>query len=214
MQLMGRITGHTAEADAYAAWWTGIVDRVRTRLAAAKQPPTPAFLWRAPGYLDCCATFTSATNLGQLVTAAGGENIADRMLSTKQGVLSPEAVLSRNPAVVLATGANWAPRTPAKPGTFVPLGYTENPAAASQQLRSIVDRQPGFGRLGAVQQHRTYVVWHHFYDSPYNALALEWFAKWMHPDLFRDVDPDASMRELHQKFLPVDYSGAFWAPLP
>ncbi|MFP5020765.1 ABC transporter substrate-binding protein [Pseudonocardia phyllosphaerae] len=213
VKLMGRITGHEREADAFAGWWTGIVDRVRSRLAAAKPPPTPTFLWRAPGYLDCCATFTTS-NLGQLVTAAGGANIAQGMLPGKQGVLSPEAVLSRNPAVVLTTGANWAPGTQAKPGSFVPLGYDEQPGPAAAQLRSVVDKQVGFDQLGAVRNHRTYVVWHHFYDSPYNALALEWFAKWLHPDQFRDVDPDASMRELHEKFLPVEDTGTFWAPLP
>jgi iron complex transport system substrate-binding protein len=57
-------------------------------------------------------------------------------------------------------------------------------------------------------------VWHHFYDSPYNGLAVVWFAKWLHPELFADVDPDAMVRELHQRFLPLPARGAFWTGLP
>ena len=36
----------------------------------------------------------------------------------------------------------------------------------------------------------------------------------MHPDLFADIDPQADMKELHEKFLPVEASGTFWTGLP
>jgi iron complex transport system substrate-binding protein len=212
IELMGRLTGHDDAARRYADYYRGQLDMVRSRLAAAHPPPTPAFLWRAPGYFDCCSSFAHS-NLGSLVAFAGGDNLADRFLPTKQGTLSPETVLTQNPPVVIATGADWAPGTPAKQGGFVKLGYQEAPAAAQAQLRAIVDGQAGFDRLSAVTDHRAYAVWHHFYDSPYNGLAVVWFAKWLHPELFRDVDPDATVRDLHQRFLPVPATGSFWTGL-
>ena len=42
---------------------------------------------------------------------------------------------------------------------------------------------------------------------------MQAFAKWMHPELFADIDPDATMKELHDTFLPIDYSGVFWGSL-
>lgn len=212
VQLMGKLLGRTTDADRYVSYYRSAVQAVQARLAAARQPPTPAFLWRAPGYYDCCSTF-ARSNLGALVTFAGGDNLGDSVLNTKQGTLSPESVLSHNSPVVIATGADWAPGGPAAAGTFVPLGYNEAPARARDQLRAVVDRQAGFSNLKAVQTGRTYVVWHHFYDSPYNYLAIQWFAKWLHPDLFPDVDPDAGIRELHDRFLPIAAGGAFWAGL-
>ncbi|MBU3062513.1 ABC transporter substrate-binding protein [Nocardia sp. NEAU-G5] len=212
VELMGALLDRKAEAANFIAYYRSAVDGVRSRLDAAKQPATATFLWRAPGYFDCCSSF-ARSNLAAIVNYAGGENLADDLLPGQQGSISPETVLSRNPQVVIATGANWAPNTPAKPGSFVPLGYDQSPARAQAQLRAIIDRQAGFSQLGAVQQHRTYAVWHHFYDSPYNFLAIQWFAKWMHPDLFADVDPDAGLRALHEKFLPVPVGGAFWAEL-
>jgi iron complex transport system substrate-binding protein len=213
MRILGRLFGRTAQADQFIAYYQKAVDDVRARLAAAHQPPTPVFLWRAPGYYDCCATFAES-NLGQLVTFAGGSNISDGLFPGPQGTLSPETVINRNPPVVIATGANWAPGTPATPGGYVPLGYDENRAAADAQLRTVIDKQAGFAGLAAVTGRRTYVVWHHFYDSPYNFLAVQWFAKWLHPDLFPDVDPDAGVQALHSTFLPIPATGTFWAQLP
>ncbi|GAA3546352.1 ABC transporter substrate-binding protein [Amycolatopsis ultiminotia] len=212
VRLMGTILGRTAEADAFASYYQAAIDRVRSTLAAAHEPPTPTFLWRAPGYFECCSSFAKS-NLAKVVQFAGGANLADDVLKTPQGAISPETILSRNPDVIIATGADWAPGTPASPGTFVPLGYRENAAAAAAQLKSIVQKQAGFPQLKAVREHRTYAAWHHFYDSPYNFLAVEWFAKWLHPELFRDVDPDATIRELHTKFLPIPYQGTFWTEL-
>ena len=213
IRLMGQLFGRDAEAEQYIAYYQSAVKTVRDRLAAAHQPPTPTFLWRAPGYYDCCSSF-ARSNLGALVSYAGGDNLADSLLSTKQGTLSPETLLSHNPAVIIATGADWAPgSTPAAPGSFVALGYNETAQAAASQLSAIIAKQPGFANLQAVTGHRTYVVWHHFYDSPYNYLAIQWFAKWMHPDLFPDIDPNAGIRDLHQKFLPIPPGGTFWTGL-
>ncbi|GAA1026390.1 MULTISPECIES: ABC transporter substrate-binding protein [Amycolatopsis] len=213
VRLMGALTGKTAEAEAFASYYQAAVDRVRSRLAAAHEPPTSTFLWRAPGYFECCSSFAKS-NLAALVDLAGGKNLADDVLKTRQGTVSPEAVLSRDPDVVIATGADWAPGTSAKPGEFIPLGYSEKGPDARARLQAIVQKQAGFSGLKAVREHRVYAAWHHFYDSPYNFLAVEWFAKWLHPGLFQDVDPDATIRELHAKFLPIPYEGTFWAELP
>ena len=213
VELLGKLLDRNVEAANFVHYYQSIVGEVRSRLEAAKQPPTPTFLWRAPGYFDCCSSFAKS-NLAAIVNYAGGENMADNMLPGKQGAISPEAVLARNPDVVIATGADWSPDTPAAAGSFVPLGYDEQRPQAQQQLRSIVDKEAGFSQLRAVRDHRTFAAWHHFYDSPYNFLAIQWFAKWLHPDLFRDVDPDAGFRDLHEKFLPVPAKGTFWAGLP
>ncbi len=213
VNLFGKLLGRERQAEAFTSYYQAKMDDVRQRLAAAKAPATPAFLWRAPGYFECCSSFAKS-NLAALVAYAGGNNLADGMLPGQQGTISPEAVLTSNPDVILATGANWSPDTPAAPGTFVPLGYDQSPGTAEDQLRAIVDKQAGFSTLSAVRNHRTYAVWHHFYDSPYNYLAVQWFAKWLHPELFTDIDPDAGLRELHEKFLPIAASGTFWTALP
>ena len=64
------------------------------------------FLWRGPGVNDPGATYSTA-NLGAIVTATGGTNIADSLLSGEEGVLTPEQVIASNPKNIIATGGEW-----------------------------------------------------------------------------------------------------------
>lgn len=214
-RLLGTIMGREPVAEAFVGFYETQVEMVRSRLAAPELPAEArprTFLYRAAGLLECCATFGDS-NLGELVEAAGGENLGAAMLPGAEGVLNPEAVLDADPDVIIATGANWKNQEtkPADVG-FVSLGYGAGPAAA-EQLDGLTD-QPGWSALSAVRTGQFYGVWHQFYTSPYNFVALVRFAKWLHPDRFADVDPDGIFRELHERFLPVPYRGAFWTQLP
>ena len=106
VRLLGKVLGHEKEAEEYAQFYESKVDMVHDRLEKAKANPTPTFLWRAPGYFDCCSTFAKS-NLAQLVTAAGGKNLGDDMIEGKQGQVSPEALAGKDPDVIIATGADW-----------------------------------------------------------------------------------------------------------
>lgn len=213
IRMMGQLMGRETQAEEFIDYYEQKVSAVTDRLAEKKPNPTPTFLWRAPGYFDCCSTFANS-NLAQIVSLAGGENLGDSMIDAKQGQVSPEALAGKNPDVIIATGADWDQgKTPVKAGSYVPLGYTESKEDAQNALREVVDKQPAVREVSAVKNKRTYVAWHHFYDSPYNFLAVEMFAKAMHPDLFGDINPDQEVRELHEKFLPIEASGTFWAGL-
>ena len=214
VRVRGKVLGHEKEAEKYARFYESKVGMVHKRLEKTKATPTPTFLWRAPGYFDCCSTFAKS-NLAQLVTAAGGKNLGDDMIEGKQGQVSPEALAGKDPDVIIATGADWtgAKQQPKKTG-FIPLGYDESADQAARDFQRVVNGQPVLKEMRAVKDKRAYAAWHHFYDSPYNYLAIEWFAKAMHPDLFADIDPQADMKELHEKFLPVEASGTFWTGLP
>ena len=43
--------------------------------------------------------------------------------------------------------------------------------------------------------------------------AAEVLAKWIHPELFADLDPAATLAEINKRFLAVPYTGDFWADL-
>ena len=124
--------------------------------------------------------------------------------------MNPEVLFSTNPAVIIGTGADWAESTPGSQG--VPFGYETNPEAVQKQLAFLADRK-GWSNLKAVQSKQFYSVYHQFYTSPSHLVALQVFAKWLYPDEFKDVDPDATMREYHTRFSPIPLTGQFWAQL-
>lgn len=52
-----------------------------------------------------------------------------------------------------------------------------------------------------------------FYGAPYEFLPIQQFAKWFHPDLFADLDPEKNFEEFYRKFLPVTYKPGYFASL-
>lgn len=213
IRMMGQLLGREKQAEDFITYYEQKVHSVTDLLAEKKPTPTPTFLWRAPGYFDCCSTFAKS-NLAQIVNFAGGKNLGDDMIDAKQGQVSPEALAGKNPEVIIATGADWDQgKTPVKEGAYVPLGYSESKPEAQKALGEVVGKQPAVREVKAVKNKRTFVAWHHFYDSPYNFLAVEMFAKAMHPSLFSDIDVDREVRDLHDKFLPIEATGTFWAGL-
>jgi len=207
--LLGRLYGQEERAQAVADYYTQQVNLVFSRLDAIKTPAPSVFLLRAAGLLDCCGTFGRA-NLGMLIERAGGNNIAAGRFPGWAGTMSPEAVLTADPDIIIATGSNWTYSPGAK--GFVSLGYGANPEEARAQLRALTDA-PGWSILQAVRSGRFYAVWHQFYNSPFHFAILQQFAKWMYPDQFADLDPASALAEYHRRFLPISYGGTFWVGL-
>jgi iron complex transport system substrate-binding protein len=44
-------------------------------------------------------------------------------------------------------------------------------------------------------------------------VAIQQLAKWFHPELFKDLDPDATFADFSQKFLPLPYQPGYWISL-
>ena len=212
IQLMGRILGRRDEADEFTDFYTGQMNRI---YAAVDQIPIEdrpvVFIERAAGYNpnSCCNTF-GASNLGRLVDLAGGRNWGSQLFPGFGGNVSLEAVFADDPDVIIGTGANWSEANPAT--TAVLFGYEASPEAVQQQL-AVLAARPGWPEMSAVKNGEFHSVYHQFYNSPYHFVAMQAFATWLHPDLFPDLDPEATMIELHDRFLPIDYSGIFWASL-
>ncbi|MDK6382984.1 hypothetical protein QP127_24440, partial [Citrobacter freundii] len=78
------LLGREKQAEDFINYYEKKVNKVADRLAEKKPAPTPTFLWRAPGYFDCCSTFAKS-NLAQIVNFAGGLNLGDEMIDAKQG---------------------------------------------------------------------------------------------------------------------------------
>ena len=80
---------------------------------------------------------------------------------------------------------------------------------AKRKLDGLMER-PAFTGIDATKNGNIHVVWHQFYNSPYQFVVIEQMAKWFHPDLFADIDPEATFKELHDRFLPLDYKPGYF----
>ncbi|MGX5735417.1 ABC transporter substrate-binding protein [Bosea thiooxidans] len=210
VQLLGRVLGREKEASAFADYYMQQTRRIYARVGAIPDKKKPmVFVERAAGLLPCCATF-GPFNFGRFIEEAGGRNWGSQHFSAFQAEAAQEKVLSDNPDVYFLTGANWYGSNPGT--TAVALGYDATPERVQKELSALMNR-PGFQQLKAVQGKKVMAFYHQFYDAPYYFVVELAMAKELYPDRFKDVDPEAVFKEFHQKFLPIAYSGVFWAKL-
>jgi iron complex transport system substrate-binding protein len=188
MRLFGQLFGKEARAEAFIDFRNQQIRRV-TDVINAQHPSRPSvFIERIGGYTDdCCLSFGNE-NFGLFVDMAGGNNIA-------RGVIP---------------SANWEAFAPG--GHWVGVGPGADMAQARRKLAWYTQR-PAYAGIKAQDDQAFHAIWHQFYNSPYQFVAIQQLAKWFHPTLFTDLDPEASFRELHERFLPVPYEPGYFVSL-
>ena len=209
--LLGRLFGEEERAQEIVDFYLQQVNQVYSVIESVEGEKPLVLLDRAAGIQsaqDCCRTYGSA-NLGLMIERAGGVNLGTDLLPGASGTLNAEQIFVSDPDVIIATGSNWFTYNPE--GDFVSMGYFTEPEDAEARLRALGEKRPGWTELSALKNGRHHVVWHQFYNSPYNFAVLQQFAKWFYPDEFADMDPIANFSEFHDRFLPIGYSGTFFA---
>jgi len=210
MRLFGQLFGKEQRAEAFIAFRNQQIHRV-TDVIAAQQPARPkVFIERIGGYTDdCCLSFGNE-NFGRFVEMAGGDNIARDIIPTTFGQLNAEQVIVANPDQIVVTSANWEAFAPG--GHWVGVGPGADMAEARRKLAWYTGR-PAYAGIKAQESQAFHAIWHQFYNSPYQFVAIQQLAKWFHPTLFADLDPQAAFRELHERFLPVPYEPGYFVSL-
>lgn len=206
IRLLGKILNREKKAEEFIKFYEIRKKRIADRIAANKPSRPKVFMDMKAGMAENEFNSPGKTNLGSFIELAGGRNIGADVLPGAVGQLNREYVVSVNPDIYIATG------TDVFRGRGVVLGADVKPAEVTSSMQKRL-QDPVVAQLAAVKNKKVYGLWHLFYASPFNILAAECIAKWTHPALFTDVNPDASLKELNDKFLSVPLSGTYWISL-
>ncbi|MCZ7449097.1 ABC transporter substrate-binding protein [Agrobacterium rhizogenes] len=210
MRLMGQLTGKEKIAEDFIKFRADSIAKVTDTLAKANPKKPVVFMERAGGYSDdCCMSFGNE-NFGKMVELAGGINMAKDIIPGTFGNVNPEQIIASNPEQIIITGGNWNGYVPG--GNWVGVGYGADLKEAHRKLENLTKR-PAFTGVQAVKDGNVHAIWHQFYNNPYQFVAIQEIAKWLHPDLFEDLDPEATFKELHARFLPLDYKSGYFVSL-
>lgn len=210
MRLMGKLMGKEKIAEDFIKFRSDSIKRVTDVLAKANPKKPVVFMERAGGYSDdCCMSFGNE-NFGKMVEIAGGINMAKDIIPGTFGTVNPEQIIASNPDQVIITGGMWQAYVPG--GNWVGVGYGADLKEAHRKLENLTKR-PGFTGIKAVKEGNVHAIWHQFYNNPYQFVAIQQIAKWLHPDLFQDLDPEATFKELHERFLPLPYKPGYFVSL-
>lgn len=206
MRLLGKVLHREQQAENYINFYQDNVRLVTdvTSKIPDNQKPSVFIELKAATSDDCCGTAGNG-NMGDFIDLAGGNNIAKGLLPGALGQINLEKVLSANPDVYIASGA----KAPDAKDPGIELGAKVTEQQARDSLNSAMQRT-GISTLKAVQDGNSHAIWHSYYNSPYNVLAVQAFAKWIYPEKFASLDPKKTMDSMYQHFLAVDPSGTYW----
>ncbi|MEO3426312.1 ABC transporter substrate-binding protein [Enterobacter soli] len=198
--LLGTVMGQTDRAQAYIDFYQQRLDTIHQRLATVSKKPL-VFIEPIAGVggLDNGCCFTHARNgWGGLVEAAGGTNIGSQLLPGATGNISVEKIISLNPDYYLMTGS----KRPGKGTAIIPFGYNVPADDVATAFNALVARQ-GVASIPAVTAGHTGALYHHFYNNPYNIVAIETLSKIFYPTLFKDIDPLADYHAIITNFTHI-----------
>ncbi|MGC5700902.1 ABC transporter substrate-binding protein [Pseudomonas sp. NFXW11] len=205
LEALGQALDREPQAKAYLAFYQQHLQAVTERLQGLTEAQRPkvflellAGVWQAPGHT------TGSSGMGELIRAAGGRNIAAGVVPGALGDISVEFALKADPDLYIASGNN-------PPGVTLGAGVSLEQAQAS--LAKVLAR-PQFSQLRPIRDGQGHGLWHDFYNSPYNILALELLAKWTHPERFADLDPQQTRAQLNREFLKIPLDGQYWVDAP
>lgn len=201
LTALGAALGRQAEADQYLKFYDAHLQRIRDGVAGLDDAHKPsvflellAGVWQAPGHT------TGKSGLGSVIDTVGGRNIAAGVVPGALGDISVEYALSAKPDLYIATGNR-------QPGLILGAGVSQQQARES--LGKVLQR-PEFASLDAIRNGKAHGLWHDFYNSPFNILAIEAMARWMHPERFADLDPAQTQAQINQDFLRIGLDGTYW----
>jgi len=135
-----------------------------------------------PGGTTCGAK----SSYGKTLERAGGINIAAELDEYPE--VDPEWVIEQNPDVII--GIEWSG------------GYETDDVSAMKARYDVVTGKPGFEHINAVKNNRVYITWSKNACGASYPIGVAHFAKWFHPDLFEDLDPQVLRQEYVDKFYP------------
>lgn len=199
IRILGKLLGKEKEAEAYIKYYAQRVQYIQSTIAQSNKEKPLVYMEMIRGKLSGSP---GKGNLGEYITWLGGKNLGD-VLPGELGELNAEYVISQQPDIYIATGI-------ALPGeTGFVIGHGINKETTMKSLESLTSRRT-MQALKAVRSGKVYGIWHLFYDSPLNIVAIEALAKYIQPDLFLELDLQETIDVLNEEFLSIPLQGTYF----
>ncbi|MBX2806986.1 MAG: ABC transporter substrate-binding protein [Hyphomicrobiales bacterium] len=211
VEVLGKVLGKEQKAQEFTTLYRDELAKVSEPLRQAGFVKPSVFLEVHVGLRsECCFTMGNGM-LSKLIEFAGGENMAKPLVPGVVGAVNLEYLIANPPDIYVGTAVGSAStwdRTPPR----IALGADVSREVAKKSLAAALDRT-GIRDLPAVKAGRAYGVWHHFYNSPLNVYAVQAMAKAFHPELFKDLEPETTLKTLYDRFQPIELNGTYWIKL-
>jgi iron complex transport system substrate-binding protein len=213
LRVLAEIMGKKQRAEDFISWYEKSVDDIKNKLATVAEEQYPRVfdfyggdwgLSDGPPY----GTYGKQNRwVPPLMEMAGAVNIS-RNLAGDWITVDPEFVVDQNPDVIIREVNTVASGKDA-------VGYD---AVDTSRVKDIYDHLVTDSPLfvtKAVKSKRVHLIENTLVQTEW-FLALQYMAKWFHPDLFPKLDPQKNHQEYLSRFHRINYAldrrGVFFYP--
>ena len=202
MRRLGYLLDRREQAERFIRWHNRYLDMVTKRTSVLSEDEKPRVYTFYPllGFYMCRGNYPP-------VRLAGGVSVGESLGPGFAVSVDPEWVIEQNPDVII--GATIPDR-----GAY----ETDDLSGLVAQRNQVLNR-PELARVTAVKKKSVYFQNNYALGLfPNFILSVVYYAKWFHPDLFKDLDPRAVHQEYLDKFQKIDFQvsehGIFVYPSP
>lgn len=205
IEAIGKALGKEKRAAEISQFYTDHVTKVLDRVKTIHKPkPTVYIEVGMKGPEEFSNSFSGNYSWGALATLCGADVITKDVVK-RTAPINPEFVLEKNPDIIMIMGSYW-PKTP----TSMRLGFEANEEQSQALLKAFTTQREGWSQLKAVKDKQVYSIHHGLPREVYDAAVFESLAKTFYPEEFTDVDPEATLKEFYDRFLPFTYGGIWF----
>ena len=199
IEKLGYILDKKEQAEEYSDYVNGYFDIIESRVGGLTEDEKPKF------FLEAWSPYKTAATTGTIsiaCTMAGGKNIVTVDMDPGTGSsfsVDPEWVVEQNPDIFLkAVSSN-------------DLGYATTDISKVIEKRNEIMCRPELANVNAVKDENVYL---HGYETIYvrGFIGTLYMAKWFHPELFEDLDPQKIHQDFLERFEGMPYKGIYVYP--
>lgn len=207
MQMIGSAIGLPEPASEYARFYEKRYQSIVAKVEQSRNLTRPRLFLAFTSSGNEFRTFGVGSPQTKLLETLGADPVGRDLISGEAGTVSAEYLLSVDPEVYIAIGSPIARPNSVRIGTGI-----EEREAYNSLLRQ--SERPAIRNLSARQHSRFHGLDAGMLISPINIAAIETVAKWLHPKLFEDIDPNQTIQMINSMAAGKPISeGIYWISL-
>lgn len=193
MKKFGYILDKRREAEEFIDWYKGCMDEIRNRTEGLSEDDKPRVYLELYPDIWMDKTMSKGSSGDWQCIIAGGINIAGDLPESSHKV-DPEWIIEQDPEIIVQIVTSK-----------LPSGYDMDDITGIKGIREDAMTCKEWQNITAVKNENIYVVASDIRCGIQMVISTTYWAKWFHPELFEDLDPQAIHREYLDKFHRIDF---------
>jgi iron complex transport system substrate-binding protein len=193
VEMIGYILKARENAEKFLNFWDDSVGRIEAITKNISDDGRPRVYYEY--YPDFKSVGKSSGHYQKLMLS-GGNNIFSELSSN--AVVDSEEIIKRDPEIIIKIVGY---------GEYSFGGYQQENTDKSQfkAARDAIMNRPGWQNITAIKNGKVYLIHLDIMGGPGQLVGISYLAKWLHPDLFNNINPKAIHQEYLNGFQGLDY---------